>query len=92
MPPRTQSAQPATDVVINNPLPAEVVYVGGEPAPVAVSVDGGKTFGKLEALTVAGKNNEKRAAEKADVTNVRWIVASLAPGATGKIVYRARVK
>jgi hypothetical protein len=27
-----------------------------------------------------------------DVTNLRWVVAQLAPGAKGKVTFRAKVK
>jgi len=81
----------ATDVVINNPLPEELSYVGSSVRVDAFSVDGGKTFGKLADLKVETADGP-RAAEAADVTNLRWIVDSLAPGAKGVVGFRARVK
>lgn len=84
---------PATDVAINNPLPPELALVEVEGTPVTdVSVDGGKSFGKLAELTVTGKDGKARAAQTADVTHLRWIVARVEPGAKGKVTFRARVR
>jgi uncharacterized repeat protein (TIGR01451 family) len=90
---RNTGKQPATNVVINNPLPADLVYVEtlGTPA-TAVSVDGGVHFGRLDQLAVIGPDGEPRAAKPADVTNLRWIVPNLAPGADGTVGFRAVVK
>lgn len=81
----------ATDVVIDNPLPEELSYVGSSVPVDAFSIDGGKTFGNLADLKVEGADGP-RAAEAADVTNLRWIVDSLAPGAKGMVGFRAKVK
>ena len=83
-------AQPATDFVVTNPLPAPVklARVDG----FEVSVDGGKTFGVLAALKAAGADGKPRPAELGDVTHVRWRVASIAPGASGEIKYFAEVR
>ncbi|MEO5566240.1 MAG: hypothetical protein ABIR05_06240 [Luteimonas sp.] len=84
---------PATDVAINNPVPTALAFVATEGAPVtAVSVDGGKNFGKLADLTVAGNDGKPRAAQNEDVTNLRWVVARIDPGSKGKVSFRARVK
>lgn len=84
---------PATDVAINTPVAPELVFVSTEGAPVtAVSVDGGRTFGKLSELKVTGDDGKVRAAVSADVTNLRWIVAKVEPGSKGKVSYHARVR
>ena len=82
--------QPATDFVVTNPLPGPVklAKVNG----FEVSVDGGKTFGSLAALKATGADGKPRAAELADVTHVRWRVASIAPGASGEVKYFAEVR
>lgn len=82
--------QPATDFVVTNPLPGPVklARVNG----FEVSVDGGKTFGTLGQLKAAGAGGKPRAAELADVTHVRWRVASIAPGASGEVKYFAEVR
>lgn len=82
-----------TDVVIDNPLPEHLELVSqGDTLATAVSVDGGVTYGRLEDLFVLGADGEPRPARVADVTHLRWVIAELAPGATGRITYRARVR
>ncbi len=85
--------QSATGVTINNPVPngLELVSEGDTPA-TSVSVDGGVTYGKLAELFVLGKDGEPRPARMGDVTDLRWVVAQLAPGAKGKVTFRAKVK
>lgn len=82
--------QPATDFVVTNPLPGPVklAKVDG----FEVSVDGGKTFGALGQLKATGPDGKPRAADLADVTHVRWRVASIAPGASGEVKYFAEVR
>lgn len=89
---RNTGDQPATNVAINNPVAGELVFLDASIAPSAVSVDGGKRFGALEELTVPGADGNLRPAQPADVTNLRWTIASLAPAASGKVSFRARVK
>ena len=57
-----------------------------------VSVNGGKSWGKLASLTVTAPDGTKRAAQASDVTHVRWTLALLAPGASGTVTYRAIVR
>ena len=79
---------PAPGFIINNPLPAQVQYVGSTDANIVVSVDGGKTFGKLETLKVGD-----RAATGADVTHVRWTFAQpIGVGQSGKVSFRGLLK
>lgn len=83
-------AQPATDFVVTNPLPAPVKLAKVD--SFEVSVDGGKTFGALAALKATGADGKPRVAELGDVTHVRWRVASIAPGASGEVRYLAEVR
>jgi uncharacterized repeat protein (TIGR01451 family) len=85
--------QNATGVTINNPVPTglELLNEGDTPA-TSVSVDGGVTYGKLADLFVLDKDGEPRPARTADVTNLRWVLDQLAPGAKGKVTFRAKVK
>ena len=78
------------DFVVTNPLPAPVKLA--EVDSFEVSVDGGKSFGALTALKVAGADGKVRAAELGDVTHIRWRVASIAPGASGEVKYFAEVR
>lgn len=78
--------------VVTNPLPAAVVLApGGQPGD-EVSVDGGKNWGKLAALTVAGADGSQRAAQASDVTHIRWTIPTIAAGASGKVEYYAIVR
>ena len=90
---RNTGAQPISNVVLNNPVPADVAYRGAadnSPAP-EVSVDG-KSFGPLATLRVRDGAVE-RAATAADVTHVRWrIAAPIAPGAQGQVSFQAVIK
>lgn len=79
---------PATGFLINNPLSQQIEFVDSPDANLVVSVDGGKTYGKLASLKVAD-----RAATNADVTHLRWTFAqAIAPGAKGKVSFRGRLK
>lgn len=85
--------QVATDVTINNAVPRDLEFVSdGETPATVVSVDGGVTYGKLADLFVLDKSGEPRPARKTDVTNLRWVLAQLAPGANGKVMFRAKVR
>lgn len=86
-------AAAATDVAINNAVPTGLV-LSNDPKPAAsvVSVDGGETFGDLAGLTVTGADGAPRAAQLTDVTHLRWVLATLAPGAKAQVVFHARVK
>jgi uncharacterized repeat protein (TIGR01451 family) len=85
-------SQAASDVAINNPLPQELRYLDASVEPSAVSVDGGKHFAPLAQLTIAGADGATRPAQPADVTNLRWMIASVAPEGSGKVSFRAQVK
>jgi uncharacterized repeat protein (TIGR01451 family) len=92
---RNQGDQPADNVTITNPVPAELEYVAVlGPAPAnQVSVDGGKRYGALASLTVADASGKTRPAEAADVTHVRWMLgAALPPGDGGRVSFKARLK
>jgi uncharacterized repeat protein (TIGR01451 family) len=87
------SPKPAENFVISDPIPAAVAFAGRESAGADLSVDGGKTFGKLVALSVVDAAGKKRAGLPADVTHVRWVFdRPLAPGTKGKVQFEAIVK
>jgi uncharacterized repeat protein (TIGR01451 family) len=89
---RNTGKQPVNDFEVTNPLPASVM-LSPEGADVhTVSVDGGKTWGKLSGLTVSDGQGGKRPATASDVTHLRWTLAAIAPGATGKLTYHAIVR
>lgn len=94
---RNGGDQPATKVVLKNPVPEGLVYKAGSAqgagARAEVSVDGGKQFGALPMLSVRGPDGKMRPATAEDVTDVRWTLTAPVPaGADGKVTYRAQLK
>ncbi len=91
---RNSGSVPADAVTIDNPVPADLVYVAsaGDRAVDAVSVDGGKQYGVLAGLTVDGEDGQSRPAQAGDVTHLRWVLGSLAAGAEGTVSFVAKVK
>jgi uncharacterized repeat protein (TIGR01451 family) len=81
-----------TNFVVTNPLPAAVRLAPDADAALEVSVDGGKTFGALAALTITSSDGTTRPATHADVTHVRWVLASIDPGASGRLTYPAIIR
>ncbi|MDF3029752.1 MAG: conserved repeat domain [Moraxellaceae bacterium] len=94
---RNNGKKPAEKVIVNNPVPAGLAYQAGSAqgngARAEVSVDGGKTFGALEAQRVKDAKGVARAAKGSDVTHVRWTVLAPVPaGQGGTVTYRAMVR
>ncbi|HEY6814160.1 MAG TPA: hypothetical protein VI168_01350 [Croceibacterium sp.] len=90
---RNDGAEPATDLVLTNPVPDSVSFSGTDDASAAVSVDGGKSWGALGSLTVAGVDGASRPAEAADVTHIRWSLSQPVPqGGAGQLSFRGLVK
>ena len=86
--------EPASDVVITNPIPTELAYrPEPQPGPSAapeVSVDAGKSWGALAKLVVTGDDGKPRPAQGGDVTHVRWkLRAPVKAGEQGSVSYRA---
>ena len=73
---------------VSNPLPRSVAYQGSADGGEEVSVDGGKSWGKLDQL-----RRGARAANPEDVTNIRWhVAAQQAAAGAGEITYSAIVR
>ena len=73
---------------VTNPLPRSVYYQGSADGSEEVSLDGGKSWGKLERLRIGD-----RVATPEDVTQVRWHVpAAEAAHGAGEITYSAIVR
>ena len=89
---RNESATPVQNFVVTNPVPAGIAVAAPDAASLTVSVDGGKTWGKLAALVVKDTKGAARPAQAGDVTHVRWTLATIAPGAAGAVAYHAIVK
>lgn len=90
---KNQGDAPATDFTVTNPIPAAVLYADQASAGEIVSADGGKSWGALAALKVAGADGKPRAATAADVTHIRWTLARPLPaGQGGKLQFSGIVK
>lgn len=92
---RNVGEKPTDNVVVDDPVPEHMVYVGGsavgENAVITYSIDGGKTWGaNLEQLTVKNADGTTRAAADKDCTNLRWTVNQAVPaGGKGSVSFRA---
>ncbi len=84
--------QPVTDFVITNPLPAPVRLAPEGADSLTVSVDGGKTWGRLATLRVPDGKGGMRPATASDATHIRWTVARIAPGGGGSVSYQGIVR
>jgi len=80
-------ADAITGFVVTNPVHEKVRLASDADPELSVSVDGGKSWGTLAALTVASEDGTSRAAEHADVTHVRWVLATVQPGESGRLEY-----
>ncbi len=90
---RNGGTQPAEKFVVTNPMPAAVRFADAGGARPLVSVDGGRQWGPLAALTVAEADGTRRAAQPADVTHVRWAFDKPIPaGGRGQLLFRGVVK
>ncbi|MFM5884461.1 MAG: hypothetical protein ACKOQ3_03880 [Novosphingobium sp.] len=74
--------------VVTNPLPRTVYYQDSASDDAEVSIDGGRSWGRLDQLRVGS-----RIATPEDVTHVRWrVAASQAAQGSGQIAYSAIVR
>jgi len=86
----------AKDIVLNNPVPENTLYVDGSArganSSIVFSVDQGKTFAKPEKLFIQ-KDGKKLPATAKDYSNIRWILNSaLKAGEKGSVQYVVQVK
>jgi hypothetical protein len=81
------SAEVVTNFTITNPLPEAVRLAPDADPALEVSVDGGKSWGLLKALSVTASDGTSRPATHADVTHVRWVLATIAPGTSGRVAF-----
>jgi len=89
--------QPAGNVTIMNPVPEHMAYVDksaeGTGARIDYSIDGGKTYAAPDKLKVTDGQGKVRPALAQDYTHIRWVlIAPLAPGGTGGVSFKARLK
>lgn len=89
--------KPVGDIVINNPIPNDSLYVAGsafgQNCDILFSADGGKSFGHADELTVKDADGKTRPAQAKEYTNIRWIYKKqLAAGKAGEVGFRAAIK
>ncbi len=85
---RWQTAKRASSFTITNPLPRAISYQASSHADEMVSVDGGRTWGRLGELRIGD-----RLASPEDVTHVRWrIPQRIAARGRGQIAYSGIVR
>ena len=89
------SDETAENVVITNPISANLTYVAGSAfgpgTVIEFSIDGGQTFGGADDLVVSFEGGQRPAGVE-DFTHVRWTMENeLAAGAQGMARFRARL-
>jgi uncharacterized repeat protein (TIGR01451 family) len=90
---RNAGAKPAANFTVTNPIPAAIAFSGTSDGGEVVSIDGGKSWGKLSQLRVTSADGSSRAALMTDVTHVKWNMnQTLAAGEAGKLIFRGVVK
>ena len=94
---RNDQPEPAEDIVLVMPVPAEVAYIEGSAtnrlAMADFSSDGGSTFMSRNRLNVKDSDGTIRIAGPEDITHVRWSVAkAIMPGETGQLWFRGVLK
>ena len=88
---RNNGGIPVEGFVVTDPLPQGIADSTDGSDNAVVSVDDGKTWGTLNALTVPDGKGGARPAQASDVTHIRWSVAVIAPGGSGSVSYRGIV-
>jgi uncharacterized repeat protein (TIGR01451 family) len=90
---RNTSTQPATNFTVTNPIPTAIAFSGTSDGNELVSVDGGKSWGKLAQLRVKNLDGTARPALMTDVTHLKWNMNQpLASGESGKLIFRGTVR
>ncbi len=91
-----QNSQPATNVVITNPIPKHLVYVQDSAKKngmtVCYSSNQGNHFALQQELIINNKDGSTRLATAADYTHIRWTIRSVATDGQGTVSFKARVK
>ncbi len=88
---------PATGVVITNPVPEHMIYTEGSAegkgAKIEFSVDNGKTFASAAKLKIKRADGKEKTATASDYTHIRWTLEKpVEKGAKGSVSFRAKVK
>ncbi len=90
----------AFNAVIDYPVPNNMSYIdnsaAGNNSEILFSIDGGKTYRKPSLLSYQTKQSngkgETLTARPEEYTHIRWIVKSVAAGASGTVKCQLKVK
>ena len=83
----------ANGFTVTNPLPKAVAFSGTSDGNEIVSVDGGKSWGRLSQLSIKKADGYVRPALMTDVTHLKWnMKQTLTAGAEGKLIFRGVVR
>ena len=93
---RNVGGEPTDDVVITDPVPANMTYragtASGSDARLKFSVDQGQSYDVPENLIVVDEQGRPKRAEAEDYTHIRWeLTEPLAPGESRSFEFRARL-
>lgn len=88
---RNDAGHDVRDFVITNPLHPAVQLAPQADPELTVSVDKGRTWGKLADLHITAPDGSKRPAGPADVTHIRWTLGVIAQGEAGERAFAAVV-
>ena len=84
--------RPATDFVVTNPMPRAVAFQKTLDGTEQVSIDGGKSWGRLKDLRTS-TDGGYRAAVPEDVTHIRWNFSkAISAGYRGNLTFRGTVR
>ena len=81
------------EFVVTNTMPQTVTFQRSANSDQDVSVDGGRTWGRIDDMRVRESDGGLRMATPEDVTHLRWRVPpALAARGSGQITYRGIVR
>jgi len=87
-----QTAPTDSPFAVSSPIPKTLQYRGSSHDAQAVSVDGGRNWGTIGALTISDQYG-LRLASPEDVTHLRWTIsANTAANGNGQFTYSAIVR
>jgi uncharacterized repeat protein (TIGR01451 family) len=90
---KNAGAQPANGFSVTNPIPRAIAFSGTSDGNEIVSIDGGKSWGKLSQLSIKKADGTVRPALMTDVTHLKWNMhQTLTAGAEGKLIFRGVVR
>lgn len=95
-----KGTEAATNAVIDDPIPPGTAYIAnsaeGAGSEISFSNDGGRTYAPPVKLfydyKLPNAKIEKRVATPDHYTHIRWTVAQVPAGASGKLTFKVKVK